>query len=52
MKKENFNERYVAPEAETIQVKLGTVLNTSCTENTMEGIVPVNPDCPKEEQDW
>lgn len=52
MKKENFNEMYVCPEAETIQIKLGSILNQSCSENTMEGINPINPDCPKEEQDW
>lgn len=41
-------EMYVSPEMETLQIKLATVLQTSCTENQMEPIT-CNPD---EELDW
>ena len=47
MKKENFNEMYVSPEIETIQIKLGSILNESCTENTMEEIID---NCPTHEE--
>lgn len=51
MKTENFNkeERYVAPEMETI---LFTPRTAVLGDSQMEGITPVDPNCPDDEKQW
>ena len=45
--------KYFSPEMETLQITPGgAVLNTSCPQNQFEEIIPVNPDCPDDEQQW